>query len=114
MSNQKFKIWLPAVKKMTHALSIYDWVQGGLNGNLSNGDIFLQYTSLSDKNGREIYEGDIAKYCDFDEPVFVRISENRGEWVIDMDKGTTWRHLWASHLNMEIIGNIYENPELLA
>jgi uncharacterized phage protein (TIGR01671 family) len=109
---KKFKVWQPEINVMSKAYNISDLTKGR-NFLIADTDIFLQYTGLKDKNGREIYDGDIAKYCEFDEPVFVKISENRGEWIINMDKNTTWRHLWASHLNMEIIGNIYENPELI-
>jgi len=80
----------------------------------------LQYTGLKDKNDKEIYEGDIVRYknrigeihwhkyqASFDLK-FLRNIE--GEPYISLDEGLA-NNIWPFQL--EIIGNIYENPELL-
>lgn len=70
-----------------------------------------QFTGLKDKNGVEIYEGDIlsdenltkgiVKYDNYEAAFLVDFSKNDIHNLIDVDT-------WA-----EVIGNIYENPELL-
>jgi len=70
----------------------------------------LQFTGLLDKNGKEIYEGDIAthrKAGDFDKKELVT-----GEIVIEPTRGVVIGG-WPASFDIEVIGNIYENPELL-
>lgn len=69
----------------------------------------MQFTGLTDKNGREVYEGDILKIGLQAHPV---IWDDKGAhgWVLD----TPHFSLGGSQsIFYEIVGNIYENPELL-
>lgn len=81
-----------------------------------------QYTGLTDKNGTKIFEGDIVVYCtnanratskDFYEVVF----ETRGEsgyFGIKISNIETWGFCFEVPAKlMEVIGNIYDNPELI-
>ena len=79
----------------------------------------IQYTGLHDKNGKEIYEGDILKMCpegdQFGKP-FYRICVVKyfppKFMPTHKDKHVAWS--LANRLDFtEVIGNIYENPELL-
>lgn len=70
-----------------------------------------QFTGLHDKNGKEIWEGDIIKFPDGDTPYEMRWCDIRygGGWCPVNKKGI---HVMLS-LEIEVIGNVWENPELL-
>ncbi len=79
----------------------------------------MQYTGLKDKNGKEIYEGDILLNTTikpqklevyFDEKSIGTMGGSFDVRKLPNDKEMTWR--WEID-KIEIIGNIYENPELL-
>jgi len=86
-----------------------DWVDLGNHDEEHTG--IMQYTGLKDKNGKEIYEGDI-----------VRLTTKTGgdidrlcEWDYRVNG---WRFQGFNYSGddqriIEVIGNIYENPELL-
>lgn len=81
----------------------------------------MQYTGLKDKNGKEIYEGDILlghPYC-FN-PVIVYWEQGQCGWEVKDCFDNVYSHFidWSGEGDLgyqpfEIIGNIYENPELL-
>ena len=62
----------------------------------------MQFTGLTDKNGREIYEGDILK-GGVHKSWIVRWNGLQSEWNINL--------VVPEHY--EVIGNIHENPELI-
>ena len=73
--------------------------------------VLMQYTSLKDKNGKEIYEGDIVESgelkSDDADDTYCYIEKYRN--VVEFKHG---EFLWADE-DGEVIGNIYENPELI-
>lgn len=73
-----------------------------------------QYTGLKDRNKREIYEGDIVQFTDnynTDIPPHIGVVKfnNASFYITD---GVYSCYRWID-INVEIIGNIYENPELI-
>ena len=74
--------------------------------------ILMQYTGLKDKMGEEIFEGDIVNV--------ISISDGVKQGVITFTRGCFWIDYQVGNsdllyvpLKVEVIGNIYENPELL-
>ena len=79
----------------------------------------MQYTGLKDKNGKEIYEGDVVKIPRFDNPKLLFDGKKYDVAFIDgcfelYDSGGGYAcDLKQVYSISEVIGNIYENPELL-
>lgn len=73
--------------------------------------ILMQSTGLHDKNGKEIYEGDILKYYDI---YFEVVYHNESFGWFEGDDYVPFIDMARSEfVNFEIIGNVHEHPHLL-
>ena len=74
--------------------------------------IFLQYTGMKDINDKEIYEGDIVLYLNNGKKAQVFWSEYLLAYHLDFDN-ESYDLGCFTEAELEVIGNIYENSELL-
>lgn len=120
MREIKFRAWNKKKKRMIDVSlldiknrCIYSWIGEHEEGYFEDDFELMQYTGLKDKNGVEIYEGDIIRRNDeYNEKVTWGEGEDSDSWVtICVDNGNDF--LLYPTDDSEVIGNIYENPELM-
>lgn len=72
-----------------------------------------QFTGLLDKNGKEIYEGDVVKSSHTGNLFDVLFDDKAACFkILERGNGRKWMFGY-DHKKWEVIGNVYENPELL-
>jgi uncharacterized phage protein (TIGR01671 family) len=125
----KFRAWSTSVKRMfldngqiLDVLSQRSYLLQSKQEDCWPDLVFMQYTGLNDKNGVEIYEGDIvATNPNIEESgnyiikhindehwnCFVLTYTNEEYYLCSLTDGE------VSALDIKVIGNIYENPELI-
>ena len=104
MREIKFRAWDKEDKSMGFPFSIYKTNMLAVD---AENWVLMQFTGLKDKNGKEIYEGDILSYLAYSEkirkdPKYLKVVE----WI---GAGFNIRN----GENFEVMGDIYNNPELL-
>ena len=80
-------------------------------------DTVGQYTGLKDKNGKRIFEGDVAKVLQGKYKDIAYVGFENGAFMLYPKTGniyerTLWEY-WYNDWDVEVIGNITDNPELL-
>jgi uncharacterized phage protein (TIGR01671 family) len=129
MRDIKFRAWDKECRNWIYADPVYGFFpsihieyETGKNLDDHYGTI-QQFTGLTDKNGKEIYEGDIVKHRILNHP-HDGILYGLQETFMDDPRQVTfefggftplqgWTHEALKDMQWEVIGNIYENPELL-
>jgi uncharacterized phage protein (TIGR01671 family) len=122
MREIKYRMWNKKEKKM-YQVGVLDfddekaYIKNYLSYTVSNYMFenieLMQYTGLHDKNGKEIYEGDILPFTMYDlktEYYYIVFRNGEFEAINKQDTNFIWRSAWKESA---VIGNIYENPDLL-
>ena len=111
----KFRAWDKETKTMNGMAEIYRNRNQEIELHPRDENIIpMQSTGLKDKNGKEIFEGDIVRVLDSTYTVFYdnergsyRLKPHDDRWNVD------YMSNFSHGGNFEVVGNIYENPELL-
>ena len=124
----KFRAWHHELGRMMLVETMYFFANGfeelQLNDSVMNDSIpaspdeieLMQSTGLKDKNGKEIFEKDILDYKGRN--VIVKWHGSYASFIYEFvdelqNRTTEWQPLYLSYYYFEVIGNIYENHELL-
>ena len=106
----KFRAWDKKLNKMYDFADISDYPLSRLNNSVVFD--FMQFTGLKDKNGKEIYEGDIMSINNL--VLGKIIFENGCFQIFDINSTQGTNPLNKDRIKkLSSVGNIYENPELL-
>ena len=124
MKEFKMKAWLKKEKKMVAIIGIdfnYEYIRYTEDDNLFNENYktaefknieLLQFTGLKDNGGQELYEADVIKFNDGIDDIYGLISydDEDGTYCVSYENIT--EHLSDLEEDFEIVGNIFENPDL--
>ena len=121
MREIKFRAWSKKQDKMIKPDAI--WLKHheiSINTRFYRDIILMQYTELKDKNGKEIWEGDVVKWINLYGEVnigWVRYTKVLGGFSVVLIKGSHQPFYTGMVRNfgwsdLKVIGNIFDNPEL--
>ena len=113
----RFRAWLKKKQEMDNKIDHISWLEDelycigdGITYMVSAEDLVLmQSTDMVDKNGKEIFEGDIVKCSG----LLGTIESFKAMWICSFVKYNNYQKVGFFAQEIEVVGNIYENPELL-
>ena len=118
----RFRAWLKKEQKMDNYIDHISWLEDelycigdGITYMVSAEDLVLmQSTAMVDRDGRIIFEGDIVKMSKdvYSEPTYYEVVRHYGGGY-RLESKQHGCELWLRHTDCEVVGNVYENPELL-
>ncbi len=124
MKEFKMKAWLKKENKMVNIIGIdfnYEYIRYTEDGNLFNENYkiaefkdieLLQFTGAKSKAGQEVYEADVIKFNDGIDDIYGLISYDDEDAVYCVSYENVIEHLSNMAGDFEIVGNIFENPDL--
>ena len=124
MKEFKMKAWLKKEKKMVAIIGIdfnYEYIRYTEDGNLFNENYktvtfkdieLLQFSGAKDKAGQELYEADVIKFNDGVDDIYGLISYDDEDATYRVSYENITEHLSDLEGDFEIVGNIFENPDL--
>ena len=119
----RYRAWLKEDKEMIDVDEIhfkngeFDFIGDAITWMCKSNDcVLMQSTGLKDKNEREIFEGDIVDYKgrkavikwhgSYASFIYMFVDELK-------ERAQEWEPLYLSYYHFEVVGNKFENPELL-
>ena len=104
-------------KSLRDSIFVYDSETQSFNDYEISPSTLGQYTGLTDKNGNRIFEGDVAKVLQGKDKDIAYVGFENGAFMLYPKTGNiyerTLQSYWYNDWDVEVIGNITDNPELL-
>jgi len=126
----RYRAWDVLAEKMIDEILMISFVRKEIIGKFRNGStsvplkfkderngedvILMQSTDMVDRNGNVIFEGDIVKMAKdvYSEPTYYEVVRHHGG-AYRLESKQHGCELWLRHTDCKVVGNVYENPELL-